>query len=74
MRALQFLIWLRDNVSIPCSTEGKNIIPSNSELRRWLQKQSVIVNGDRIGIDDEVKFPITSLVFHPNGKRKCTFW
>ena len=43
---------------------------SNSELRRWIQKGSFLVNGERLTSPD-VKVPtsITQIVLHPKGRR-----
>ncbi len=47
--------------------------PSNSELKRWCKDRVVVFNGERLtDPDEEVLFPITSLVFFPKGKRKTT--
>jgi len=74
MRALDFLIWLRDDLKCcPVSTEGRRMRPSNAELRRWCKDRAVLFNGEAItDPDEEVLFPITSLVFFPKGKRRTT--
>ncbi len=42
---------------------------SNSELKRWLQNRAVEVNGTRPRFNDEVQFPITSMVLFPKRGR-----
>jgi len=65
--------YLKSFPFLPPSTEGKRSgTPSNSEIKRWLIKQSVIINGEKVSPHTEVSFPITELVFFPGGKRKCT--
>jgi len=47
---------------------GANLInrrPSNSEIRRWLQNKSIIINGEKPPPEDEIEFPVTSLIFFP---------
>lgn len=44
---------------------------TNSELKRWLQNQSVVLNGRRIRWDEDVDFPVNQLVLFPK-KRKTT--
>ena len=72
MKAIDFLIWLRDEVKCcPTSKEGAGLgMPSNGELRRWLKSKSVIVNG--LHPEQTVEWPITELVFFPSGKLKTT--
>lgn len=43
-------------------------LATNSELKRWLQNQTVLLNGRRIRWDEEVDFPVYQLVLHPE---KC---
>ncbi len=57
---------------LPMSTERPCTRATNSEIKRWLKKRSVVINGKRPNVSDTVEFPIIELVFFPNGKRKCT--
>jgi len=58
---------------LPGSTEGHCARPSRSEVKRWLKKSSVVINGQKPEPTDEIEFPITELVFFPKSKRrKCT--
>ena len=40
----------------------------------WFKKGSILISGEKAKMDDEIEFPITGLVFFPNGKRKTTLW
>lgn len=57
---------------IPMSAEKPCTVPSNSEIMRWLNNQSVIINGKKPKANEQVEFPITQLVFFPKGKRRTT--
>lgn len=71
MNMLTFLNTLRP--SLPYSTEKPCTLVSNSELRRWMTSGSVLVNSERVVWDEEVDFPVFSLVFFPaSTKRKTT--
>lgn len=60
---------------LPCSAEGDfKGRPSNSELRRWLNNRSVIINNTKPMPDEEINLPIASLIFFPKGSRKTTMW
>lgn len=75
MKALEFLIWLRDEMfCMPRSKEGDCIgLPSNGELRRWMDKGSIRVNGETLRKDVTVQWPVTDLVFFPKNDRfRCT--
>jgi len=52
---------------------GKLERATNSELQRWLDQGSVLVNGERIGRDELMDFPIISVVLFPKSEqRRCT--
>ena len=46
---------------------------SRSELRRWCNNGSVVIDGKKMMADDEVSFPITEVVLFPKSKHKTTF-
>jgi len=47
--------------------------PSKSEIKRWLQNQSVLINSKKPAPQDEIEFPIEQLIFFPkNEKSRCT--
>ena len=50
------------------STEGKSEV-SKSEFKRWCEKGSVLVNGEKMKWDEELDFPIFSFILHPKGNR-----
>jgi len=70
MTALEYLQSLRP-IYLPVSREGSIPCapPSNSELKRWLRKGSVIINGTTPSPLDEVQEPIHELIFFPKGRR-----
>ena len=73
MKAIEFLKTQRDDGLIPCSKEGDKLhIPSNAELRRWLLKGSVVINGKTTKPYDEIHYPIDELVYFPRSKSVCT--
>ena len=74
LTAIELLKYLRDIGHCPLSNEGKTPFtpPSNSELKRWLDKKCVWCNGQPLKPDSVVSFPITQLVFNWKGKSKCT--
>lgn len=58
---------------LPASKEGNKIgRPSNAEIRRWLEKGSVIINGTTPKPYDKIKFPIIELIFFPSSNLKVT--
>jgi hypothetical protein len=77
MNVLSYLNLLRP--AIPYSAEstvdakGKCVLMSNGELRRQAKQGAILFNGERVTADEEVDFPVFSLVFFPNSaKRRCT--
>lgn len=57
---------------IPMSIEKPCTIPSKSEIKRWLNQSSVLINGSKPKAEEEVQFPITELVFFPKSKSRKT--
>ena len=70
MNVLTFLNELRP--ALPMSVEKPCTQATNSELRRWIKDGAVLFNGERVVWDEEVDFPLISLVFFPSGKRRTT--
>lgn len=70
MTWLQHLFSLNEMVRF-WSTERPEVA-TKSEIRRWFERNSVIVDGSPVKASDEVQFPIQSLVLHPKGVRKIT--
>lgn len=55
------------------SREGKRCgEASPSELKRWLQNGAVLANGEKLLWDEEMDFPLHSLVLFPNNP--ITLW
>ena len=54
------------------SREGKQIFASNSELRRWFERGSVEVNGEKALMTDPWPFLGDSVVVHPKGRHRTT--
>ncbi len=73
MTAFEFMKGLKHDwwSLLPSNDEGKPTV-SHGQIRRWLERRSVVINGIRPGPDDEITFPIESFVFFPKGKRKTT--
>jgi len=53
------------------STEGKAEL-SKSEIKRWFDKGSVLVNGEKSKWDEPWDFPVFSLILHPKGEKRCS--
>jgi hypothetical protein len=60
--------WLRDIHEV-ChfqTREGKKVgRASSSELKRWIQNKAVIINGEPVPPEEEMDFPISSVVLFP---------
>jgi hypothetical protein len=67
--------WLKDLHSL-CrfmSIEVPGKVASNSELRRWIEQGSLIMNAERVMPDELLDFPLISVVLFPKSeKRKVT--
>lgn len=53
------------------STEGKSEL-SKGELKRWCEKGSVIINGEKASWNEPLDFPVFSMVLHPKGEHRCS--
>ena len=66
MRAIDYLKGLP---RLPDSCEGRMLgQPSRSEVKRWLRKGSVLINGEYSGVGEEIILPIYQLVFFYSSK------
>lgn len=65
------LDFLREWPYLP-SREGKQVFASGSEKRRWFDRGSVEVNGDKVTATDPWPLRGDSVVIHPNGKHRTT--
>lgn len=46
--------------------EGRKVgRASNSEIRRWIQNKAVLFNGESVELNEEIDFPVFSLVLFP---------
>lgn len=70
--ALAFLIAARDVKGFAPSDDRGQWPPSNSQLRRWLDNGSVLINGARPKPTDAIEFPIREFVYFPRKKRQNT--
>lgn len=70
---MKLIDWLNNlRPAIPMSSEKPCQLMSQSELRRHIVSGAVLVNGEKVEVNEAVDFPVFSLVFFPNGKRKTT--
>lgn len=76
MRAIEWLNSLRPAIPLsiekPATKENPAQPMSNGELRRLIEQGGVLVNGERSTPNEPIDFPVFSLVFFPNGKRRTT--
>lgn len=70
MNVLTYLNTMRP--ALPYSAEKPCTIVSNAELRRWIQNGSVLINQEKAAWDEEIDFPILSLVFFPKSEKRKT--
>ena len=69
MKALELVFHIG---VIPMSIEQPCSVPSKSEIKRWLNQSSVLINGKKPKAEEEIEFPITELVFFPKSKTRRT--
>ena len=70
MKLLDMLMEL-DKLCHFRSTEGKAEL-SKSEMKRWFDKGSVLINGEKAKWDEPWDFPVFSFVLHPKGEKRCS--
>jgi hypothetical protein len=70
MNVLQYILSLKP--AVPMSNEKPCSHASNSEVRRWINDGSVLINYYRWTPEEELDCPVVSLVFFPKGKRRTT--
>jgi hypothetical protein len=68
--ALTYLNSLRP--ALPYSIEKPCQVASNGEVKRWMQNNAVIVNGQPVKWDTPIDFEVVSLVFFPKSKNRRT--
>lgn len=78
MKMSDLLKLLRDRNFCPFSAEhagrvnGKFVLPSNSELRRWCEKGSVCVDGVKMGWQSSIPDEAVCLQFFRGSPSQCT--
>lgn len=70
MNVILYLNNLRP--ALPMSTESPPKPVSNRELKLWCVQGSVLINGERVPVTEEIDYPVYSLVFFPKSKKKRT--
>jgi hypothetical protein len=70
MNVLEYLNNLRP--AIPMSIEKPNTLMSNGELRRHCEQGGVLINTEKVTIQEIVDFPVFSLVFFPKSSSRRT--
>lgn len=64
MNAWMFLRELNEVCSFQ-SKEKRVGQATNSELKRWIQNKSLVINGEAVDWDEEIDFHIFSVVLFP---------
>jgi len=77
MKALAFMDILREKHAIPWSTEDpinatSDKMASRSEVKRWLRMSAVTIDGTKVDLDTEIRFPVSDVVFFSNGAKRTT--
>ena len=73
MNAWQFLLSLHEVCHFQ-TREGKKVgRASNSELKRWIQNNVLLINGESVKWDEPMDFPLISVVLFPKSAR-ITLW
>lgn len=70
MKAIDYIMGL--GCVLPMSTERPCTIASRSEVKRWLRKRAVLLDGIAVDVNDKVEFPVGMIVFFPKAKTKTT--
>jgi len=68
MKALEYLKSIPIEWLPKSRTKGISP-PSNSDLFRWLNSGSVVINGVKPKSNDDIELPICQLIFFPKGNR-----
>lgn len=69
MNTIQFL---RNFLALPMSVEKPCTHPTNGELKRWCNQKAILINGESVTPEEQIDFPVFSLIFFPKSKRKTT--
>ena len=65
MNAWRFLGNLHEICSFQTREGKKTSKASNGELKRWIQNNAFIINGEVVKWDEEIDFEINSVVLFP---------
>jgi hypothetical protein len=57
---------------LPSREGSRHALASNSEKRRWIERGSVEVNGQKAALDSPWPSQSDSVVVHPKGKHRTT--
>jgi len=69
LTAYEYLISRKEyGAVLPTSRDKKGEV-SNSEVKRWLERRSVLINEKAPNWNEEIEFPIINLVFFYKGNR-----
>lgn len=69
MRAIDFIVSV---CPYPASVERVGTVAKKSEIRRWIKQGWILFNGEPMGVDEDLNFPLISVVAHPNNARRIT--
>lgn len=74
MNALQYLNSLRPALPLSETRDenGARKPMSGSELRRAIEQRSVLINTESVSVNEEIDFPVFSLVFYPKSATRRT--
>ena len=72
--AFEYLKFLRDKSMHPWAIGKPMGVPSNSDIRRWLESGSVIINEKKPGWKDTIEIPVKQVVLFPSGKNRTTVY
>ncbi len=56
------------------SREKPGSMATRSEIKRWIQNKAVRFNAETVEWNEEIDFPIISLVLFPESKTKTTLY
>jgi len=77
MTALQYILSIHNFGSGLTKTgfwsHEQNKIASNSEIRRWIENGSILINHERVTCNEVIDFPLHSVILFPKSdKRRIT--
>lgn len=67
---LDLLLELHAFMNFQSNEKEKVGTASKSEIRRWFEKKSILINGLKPSWNDECIFPITKLVLFPKSEER----